>query len=160
MFIQGKGRGIAGVDLITVENRELIPGTNIIGNMGVYRPDDPDFEGYGGIMLAYMPRDSVFPFHKHENISTAMGSFHGALEVVLLDAREESGTFKTIQRFKLNPEEGSGHSVLVKVPKGVIHGLKSLSDNTLSVDFPYDIYNPEDFIPYEGEHGELKFGDW
>ncbi|MBP9837431.1 MAG: dTDP-4-dehydrorhamnose 3,5-epimerase family protein [Proteobacteria bacterium] len=74
----------------------------------------------------------------------------GVAEVVLFDNREESPTFKKKMVFKLGDSEidPEAMAAVVRIPQGVLHGCKVLTDFAHLFYITSQIYNPND----EGRH--------
>ncbi len=70
----------------------------------------------------------------------------GVINTVLYDNREESPTYKQKLEFKLgDPEEDSEALVsVVKIPQGVLHGCKVLTNTAHLFYITSETYNPDD----------------
>jgi dTDP-4-dehydrorhamnose 3,5-epimerase len=80
----------------------------------------------------------------------------GDLKVALYDNRENSQTFKILNELFLGEH---GQNIMLKIPAGVAHGCKVVSENAELFYITSKIYNPEE----EGRlpHDDPKIGyDW
>ena len=70
----------------------------------------------------------------------------GVVNVVLYDLREESPTFQKKIEFKLGDSEldGEAFASVVRIPPGVAHGCKCLSDFAHLFYITSETYNPND----------------
>lgn len=76
----------------------------------------------------------------------------GVIEVVLYDNREESPTYQRKMEFKLGDAEldSDALAAVVKIPQGVLHGLKVVTDCAHLFYITSETYNPQD-------EGRFKF---
>ncbi|RIL10567.1 MAG: hypothetical protein DCC75_04070, partial [Proteobacteria bacterium] len=86
----------------------------------------------------------------------------GQVQTVLYDNRPESHTYKTKLVFNMGDSQryGSGtHEVCVRIPPGVLHGCKVLSDEAHLFYITSETYNPQEEgrIPYDSD---LVPHDW
>jgi dTDP-4-dehydrorhamnose 3,5-epimerase len=77
----------------------------------------------------------------------------GQVQTVLYDNRAESPTFKTKLVFLMGETTKYGadtHEVCLRIPPGVLHGLKVLSDEAHLFYITSEVYNPDEEgrIPY------------
>ena len=71
----------------------------------------------------------------------------GQVQVVLYDNRQESPTYKAKMAFKMGDSAEFGpdtKEVCVKIPPGVLHGLKVLSREAHLMYITSEVYNPKD----------------
>ena len=111
------------------------------------RKDDPCFaEGFAQWSHSKMAQNTLKAWHFHHRQIDWWYCPSGALEVVLYDNREESPTYQSKMEFLLgdsaiNPD---ALSVIVRIPQGVLHGCKVLSDSADLFYITSQTYDPED----------------
>lgn len=97
----------------------------------IIRSTDPFFDsnGFGQWSHSRMIKDVVKAWHYHHEQTDWWYLGLGQVETVLVDNRPESPTFKKKLKFKMGDSSfGEDTSeVCVKIPPGVLHGLKVLS---------------------------------
>lgn len=128
----------------------------------VIRESDPFFQGgnFGQWSHSCMQRDVVKAWHYHHLQTDWWYVGIGIIETVLIDNREESPTYKQKMRFKMGDLRGEQSSVLaVKIPPGVLHGCRVLSEEAHLFYITSHTYNPDDEgrIPY---NSNLVDHDW
>lgn len=85
--------------------------------------------GYPGVVKAW---------HYHEYQDDHFCVVHGMMKVVLYDPRENSPTKGAVNEFFM----GDKNPLLVKIPKFVYHGFKTISENeALVINVPTNTYN-------------------
>jgi len=85
--------------------------------------------GYPGVVKAW---------HYHEHQDDHFCVVHGMMKVVLYDPRAESPTKGAVNEFFM----GDKNPLLVKIPKYVYHGFKTISENeAIVVNVPTNTYN-------------------
>ena len=100
-----------------------------------------------------MQRDVVKAWHYHHIQYDWWYLAIGQIETVLYDNRPESPTYKQRMVFKMGDSAVYGsdtHEVCVKIPPGVLHGLKVLSDEAHLFYITSVVYDPN-------EEGRFKF---
>jgi dTDP-4-dehydrorhamnose 3,5-epimerase len=109
--------------------------------MEMLRSDWPEFEQFGQVYITAVYPGVVKGWHYHRKQNDHFICVSGMAKVVLYDSREDSPTKGVINEFfigELNP-------TLVKIPRGVYHGFKGISEQvTLIVNVPTERYNYED----------------
>ena len=125
--------------------------------MEILRSDDPFFEKFGQAYLTTAYPGVVKAWHYHKKQVDHFCVVHGVMKVVLFDNREGSSTKGLINEFFL----GDSNTQLLRIPKGVYHGFKCISDReALVINIPSEIYTykePDEFrihphendIPYD-----------
>ncbi len=96
-----------------------------------------------------MSKNVVKAWHFHHRQTDWWYVALGTIEAVLYDYRPESPTHEQKMQFILSGEDSSS-SNLIRIPPGVLHGLKVLSDTAHLLYITSQIYDPEDEgrIPY------------
>ncbi len=81
----------------------------------------------------------------------------GVIHTVLFDLREESPTFKKKIEFKMGDvdDDPQAMSVVVKIPPGVAHGLRVLTDTAHLFYITSETYNPKDEGRYPFNSSEI-----
>jgi len=125
--------------------------------MEMLRSDWEEFEKFGQVYVTAVYPGVVKGWHFHKIQTDHFVCVHGMAKVVLYDGREESPTYGEVNEFflgKLNPS-------LLKIPPGVMHGFKGISEEmALIVNMPTELYNydqPDEYrlpphtdqIPYD-----------
>ena len=128
--------------------------------MEILRSDwDDMYEKFGQCYLTCGYPGVVKAWHYHKNQTDHFCVVHGMMKVVLYDSRDDSSTKGVVNEFfmgELNP-------LLVKIPKLVYHGFKTISEHqAFLINLPtttYNYANPDEFrvhphdndIPYDWE---------
>jgi dTDP-4-dehydrorhamnose 3,5-epimerase len=125
--------------------------------MEMLRSDWEEFETFGQVYLTAVYPGVVKGWHYHKKQTDHFICIHGMAKVVLYDGREGSPTHGEVNEFfmgELNP-------ILLKIPPGVMHGFKGISQEmALIVNVPTELYNydePDEYrlpphtdqIPYD-----------
>jgi dTDP-4-dehydrorhamnose 3,5-epimerase len=125
--------------------------------MEMLRSDWEEFERFGQVYLTAVYPGVVKGWHYHKKQTDHFICIHGMAKVVLYDGREGSPTHGEVNEFfmgELNP-------ILLKIPPGVMHGFKGISQEmALIVNVPTELYNydePDEYrlpphtdqIPYD-----------
>jgi len=109
--------------------------------MEMLRSDWPEFEQFGQVYVTAVYPGVVKGWHYHKKQSDHFICVSGMAKVVLYDDREGSSTRGLINEFFI----GEQNPMLVKIPIGVYHGFKGISDKiTLIVNVPTQLYNYEE----------------
>ena len=121
----------------------------------IVRCSDPFFEGqaFGQWSHSRMIRDVVKAWHYHHVQIDWWYVATGQIQTVLFDNRPESPSFKKKLVFQMGEDDSAGiraHSVCVKIPPGVLHGLKVLSSEAHLFYITSVTYNPN-------EEGRFKY---
>ncbi len=78
-------------------------------------------EGFGQLSRSSMVTGVVKAWHVHKTQVDWWYVVKGTIKVALYDGRVESSTYKELNEFVLGEE---GQDVILKIPAGVVHGLK------------------------------------
>lgn len=127
--------------------------------MEMLRADDPFFEKYGQTYLTVVYPGVVKGWHYHKKQTDHLCAVKGMAKVVLYDDRMESPSNGEVHELFI----GERNPVLVRIPPGVLHGMKGVGNepayivNTPSEMYDYD--DPDEFrvdphdneIPYSWE---------
>jgi dTDP-4-dehydrorhamnose 3,5-epimerase len=131
--------------------------------MELLRRDDEIFEGFGQAYVALNYPGVVRAWHYHKKQDDYFVAVKGTVKVALFDAREDSPTQGQVEEFFL----GEGNDIVLKIPKGVMHGYKTVgTEPSLLLNFPsepYDRQQPDEYrlpwnsdrIPYDWD---IKMG--
>jgi dTDP-4-dehydrorhamnose 3,5-epimerase len=129
----------------------------------IVRETDPFFEGatFGQWSHSKMSHNVVKAWHYHHQQTDWWYVAMGVIETVLFDKREKSPTFgkKMIFQMGENDSKDQNREVCVKIPPGVLHGLKVLSSESHLFYITSQVYNPneEGRLPYDSQ---LVGHDW
>ncbi len=111
------------------------------------RVTDPFFsEGFAQWSHSKMGKNTVKAWHFHHLQVDWWYVPFGLVQTVLYDNREESPTYQQKMEFFLGDAESGkdARSVVVKIPQGVIHGCKVLSDFAHLFYITSRTYDPND----------------
>ncbi len=127
----------------------------------VIRFNDPFFEdaaNFGQWSHSRMVRDVVKAWHYHHVQTDWWYVGIGLCEVVLIDYREESPTFKKKLVFKMgeNPDSEINSHLCVKIPPGVLHACRVLSDEAHLFYVTSQTYNPNDEGRFAFDKGPVE----
>lgn len=134
---------------VVVKNLKVIPDER--GRlMEILRFDDEHFEKFGQCYMTTNYPGVVKAWHYHKIQSDMMTCVRGMAKVVLYDARDDSSTKGEVQEIFV----GEHNPVLVKIPPGVYHGWKCVSEcECIVVSCPTEAYNyenPDEYrLPYD-----------
>lgn len=131
----------------------------------IIRFNEPIFEGAKFAQWSHskMQKNVVKAWHYHHIQFDWWYIGEGLVETVLYDNRPESPTYQS----KLVIQMGSGQNIeeglaiTVKIPPGVLHGLKVLSESAELFYITSEIYNPneEGRFPYNAPEVPHEWGD-
>jgi len=125
----------------------------------MFRSDWPEYEKFGQTYVTAVYPGVVKGWHYHKIQTDHFVCVQGMAKVVLYDGREGSPTHGEVNEFFMGPL----NPILLKIPKGVWHGFKGISEEmTLIVNVPselYDYQHPDEYrlpahtteIPYDWE---------
>lgn len=112
--------------------------------MEILRADDPIFEQFGQVYVSLNYPGVIRAWHWHEHQDDYFCCIAGMIQVPLYDLREDGPTYGELNEFFL----GEHHPVLLKIPRGVAHGYKTLGVTpSLLVNLPtrpYDRDHPDE----------------
>jgi len=144
------------IDGVKVKELKVIPDER--GRlMEILRADDEIFSKFGQVYMTSAYPGVVKGWHYHKKQVDNMAVVHGMMKVVLYDNREGSPTRGLINEFIM----GEHRPLLVRIPAGVMHGFKCISEvEAIVVNAPTEAYcreNPDEFrvdahskdIPYD-----------
>jgi len=134
---QDMSRLIAGVQ---VKRLKMIPDER--GRlMEILRCDEPIFGKFGQVYMTTAYPGVVKGWHYHKVQQDNFAVVSGMLKLVLYDDREGSETRGEINEVFL----GIHNPILVKVPAGVLHGFKGISETeAIVVNIPTEPYHHAD----------------
>ena len=131
----------------------------------IIRISDPLFEAgrFGQWSHSKMAKDVVKAWHFHHIQYDWWYVAVGQTETVLYDNRPESPTYRKKVVFKMGDAKfGSDtHEVCVRIPPGVLHGLKVLSEEAHLFYITSEVYNPneEGRIPFDSKEVPHMWGE-
>jgi dTDP-4-dehydrorhamnose 3,5-epimerase len=106
----------------------------------ILRSDDDGFKRFGQVYVSTTYPGVVKAWHLHKVQEDNFCCVKGMVKLVLYDSRDESPTKGTVTEYfigELNPK-------LVRVPAGVYHGWKCISqEESIVVNVPTEPYNRE-----------------
>ena len=120
--------------------------------MELVRNDDKFFEKFGQVYMTTNYPQVVKAWHCHKKQIDYVVCISGMIKMVLYDDRKDSPTYKKIEEHFI----GEHNYSLIKIPCGVYHGWKCISEKESvvisTITEPYDAKNPdEDRLPYNDE---------
>ena len=108
--------------------------------MEILRSDDEIFDKFGQVYLTTAYPGVVKAWHYHKGQTDHMTVVKGMMKIVLFDDREGSKTKGEVMEIFM----GEHKQLLVKIPSGVYHGFKCISDTeALVINVPTEVYNRE-----------------
>ena len=125
--------------------------------MEVLRSDEEMFTKFGQVYVTTAYPGVVKGWHYHKKQVDHFVVVHGMMKIVLYDNREESPTKGVVNEFFM----GDHNQILLKVPAGVLHGFKCISEReAIVVNIPTEVYHydkPDEYriaahakeIPYD-----------
>ncbi|MBI2194341.1 MAG: dTDP-4-dehydrorhamnose 3,5-epimerase family protein [Planctomycetes bacterium] len=125
--------------------------------MEILRADDPDFVRFGQVYMTTAYPGVVKAWHYHKLQYDYFAVVRGMMKIVLYDPRQDSPTRGLINEFFA----GEHNPILVRIPPGVYHGFKCISEHeAIVVNTPSEVYrydNPDEYrvephtqeIPYD-----------
>lgn len=131
----------------------------------IVRFNDPFFKeakNFGQWSHSRMTKNVVKAWHYHHIQSDWWYLGIGLIEAVLVDHREESPTFGKQVVFKMGDSktDTTGENVVcVKIPPGVLHGCKVLSEEAHLFYITSQLYNPDDEGRFPYNSGPVPY-DW
>jgi dTDP-4-dehydrorhamnose 3,5-epimerase len=127
------------IDGVQVRKLRLIPDERGF-LLEMLRSDWPEFDKFGQTYITAVYPGVVKGWHYHKIQTDHFVCVQGMAKVVLYDGREGSLTRGEINEFFMGPL----NPILLKIPKGVYHGFKGISEEmTLIVNVPTEVYNYE-----------------
>jgi dTDP-4-dehydrorhamnose 3,5-epimerase len=108
--------------------------------MEILRSDDDGFSRFGQVYLSTTYPGVVKAWHLHKVQVDNFCCVKGMVKLVLYDGREGSPTNGTVTEYFI----GDHNHLLVRVPAGVHHGWKCISESqSLVINIPTEPYNAE-----------------
>jgi dTDP-4-dehydrorhamnose 3,5-epimerase len=129
-----------------VKVKELKPIYDDRGHlMEILRVDDEMFDKFGQAYITTAKPGIVKAWHYHKLQDDHFCCVFGKMRLALYDAREDSPTRGEIMEWELSLDNPK----LVKIPAGVYHGFKGISEaEAIVVNVPtntYDCNNPDEY---------------
>ncbi len=128
--------------------------------MEFLRDDDEFYQKFGQAYMTLVKKGIAKGWHYHKKQDDHFVCVEGKALVALYDMREDSPTYKQSQDFILSAPELDGEHLLVKIPKGVVHGFTAVDcDQAKIVNIPtehYDYDEPDEFR-YEWNSPEIDY---
>lgn len=152
-------------DIVGVELKELTTHPDDRGFFReVIRSSDPFFgNGFAQWSHSSMQKDTVKAWHFHHRQIDWWYCGIGVLQVALYDARTESPSYRSLQTFKLGQPELDPEALcaVVKIPQGVLHGCKVVSEQAHLLYITSEHYdrNDEGRIPFNSPSVPFNWGN-
>lgn len=145
------------IDGVAVKRLKVIPDERGF-LMEMLRSDDEEFDRFGQVYLTATYPGVIKGWHMHRRQDDYVVCVRGMIKLVLYDARDDSPTKGEVS--ELFP--GESNPILVRIPRGVHHGWKCISEHeALVVNVPNELYDydepDEHRLPYDTE--EIPY-DW
>lgn len=123
----------------------------------VFRATESIFEGgvFGQWSHSKMEKNVVKAWHYHHVQTDWWYVPFGEVKTALIDYREESPTYKETLEIKM----GESNPVCVRIPPGVLHGCRVLSDVAHLFYITSHTYNPNEEGRYPYNDPEIGY-DW
>ena len=147
------------IEGVEVKNLKPLPDSRGL-LMEFMRDDDKIFQNFGQVYLTLVKRGVAKGWHYHKLQDDNFICVEGYALVALYDLRKDSPTFGQSQDFVLAAPELEGEHLLIKIPKGVVHGFAAINcDQAKIVNLPTKHYNydqPDELrFPWNSE--EIKY---
>ncbi len=125
--------------------------------MEVLRSDDAMFTKFGQLYVTTAYPGVVKGWHYHKKQVDHFVVVKGMMKIVLYDNREGSPTKGVVNEFFM----GDHRQILLKIPAGILHGFKCISDQeAIVINIPTEVYHydkPDEYrmdahspqIPYD-----------
>ena len=121
----------------------------------IIRVTDPLFAGgqFAQWSHSKMTKDVVKAWHYHHVQTDWWYISYGAVLTVLYDLREESPTYKTKLEIPMGDSYQLEAVVSVRIPPGVLHGCRVISDEAHLMYITSEVYNTADEgrLPYNSD---------
>ncbi len=123
----------------------------------ILRNDWEHFQKFGQVYITAAYPQVVKAWHLHKKQTDNMTCIKGMIKLVLYDGRKKSETKNEINELVI----GERNPLLVKIPPGIWHGFKAITEETaLVLNVPTELYNynqPDEYrlppntdkIPYD-----------
>lgn len=130
----------------------------------VFRESEPIFSGghFAQWSHSFMQKDVVKAWHYHHKQYDWWYVPLGQVLVALIDFREDSSTYKKKLLFMAGSPSDYGpdtHELAFRIPPGVLHGCRVLSENAHLFYITSETYNPSDEGRYPYHSAEVDH-DW
>lgn len=129
----------------------------------IFRFDEPIFlEGrFAQWSHSSMAKDVVKAWHYHHVQYDWWYVPIGCIETALIDFREESATFRRKLVFRMGEEDTERNvlPIVVRIPPGVLHGCRVISDSAHLFYITSESYNPDEEGRYPFNSPEVDH-DW
>ena len=108
--------------------------------MEILRADDDIFLRFGQVYTSMSYPGVIRAWHYHRLQDDLFAVVKGMIKTVLYDPREESPTKGEVNELFL----GERNSILLKIPRGVIHGFKVIGvEPAILLNLPTEVYRPD-----------------
>ncbi|MBO6948173.1 MAG: dTDP-4-dehydrorhamnose 3,5-epimerase family protein [Rhodospirillales bacterium] len=97
--------------------------------MHMLRRDWPEFTDFGEVYYSCVAPGAVKAWRRHTRMTMQLTVPHGAVELVLYDARPGSPTEGEVQIETLSPDDPDTYALMI-VPPGVWNGFRGIADDT------------------------------
>lgn len=120
--------------------------------MEMLRCDDDIYEKFGQTYITTCYPGVIKGWHYHKVQTDHFTCIRGMVKVVLYDDRDGSTTRGEVNEFFM----GEKNSILLKIPRGVLHGFKAIGNETAVIvnvpTEPYNRENPDEYrVPYDSK---------
>jgi dTDP-4-dehydrorhamnose 3,5-epimerase len=109
--------------------------------MEILRSDDKIFKRFGQVYFTTAYPGVIKAWHYHKKQDDYFTCIYGKMRLALYDGRAESKTYKEINEFEI----GLDNPLLVKIPRKVYHGFKSIGGSeAIVINVPTFAYNRDE----------------
>jgi len=110
--------------------------------MEILRSDEKIFRKFGQVYLTFCKYGVAKAWHYHRLQDDYFVCLEGKILVGLYDTRKSSKTYGKIARFILVAPEENGRHIVLKIPKGIVHGFTALTKKGAKIlNIPTKVYN-------------------
>ena len=129
------------IDGVQIKKLKVIPDERGF-LMQMLRNDEEIYGGFGQAYMTGVKRGVAKGWHYHLLQDDHFVCVLGKALVVLCDFRKDSPTYKEVQEFILTEPGQTGEQILLKIPKGVLHGFAAHDcEEARIVNIPTKEYN-------------------
>jgi dTDP-4-dehydrorhamnose 3,5-epimerase len=135
----------------------------IIRNTDDFFISDPESNtaNFGQWSHSKMIKDTIKAWHYHHRQTDWWYICGGHARVGLIDNRPESPTYRNKMDFIMGDDDNEDLLAVVKIPPGVLHGCRALSDYAHLFYITSQTYNPKDEgrIPFNANEIDFDWGN-
>ncbi|MCX7779113.1 MAG: dTDP-4-dehydrorhamnose 3,5-epimerase family protein [Patescibacteria group bacterium] len=110
--------------------------------MEILRSDEKFFQKFGQVYLTFCKYGIAKAWHYHKLQDDYFVCLEGKALIGLYDHRKNSKTYGQTARFILSAPQERGRHLVLRIPRGVVHGFTALTKNGAKIlNLPTKVYN-------------------